>query len=257
MNKDQLSLTKAKFPTLFSFSQDYEGKDKNDIRQYFRDKPTLILGEGYWLKYERALQLLPVEDKNHLLNKLKTLTKKLSEQEGWPHFEEKLNEALVYEYLQKEGYRKIKFIQENSRNGRKPDFEILNSDFSLKGLIEVKTIRYSLDEFAAVKKETETGEGRFLQMQAKGLYEKINDALITSAIQLKSYSSSAIEIRGVYLFLNLDSGILMDLIFTPTSDLEQFLCKTKKDLYSKEQVELKIYLLSGIFGDPKEFKCKD
>ncbi|HUD19581.1 MAG TPA: hypothetical protein VMR81_04010 [Patescibacteria group bacterium] len=257
MNDDQLSLTKKKFPILFSFSQDYTGSDYNDIRQLFRDKPVLIFGEDYWSKYEQSLQSLTEKDKQYLFGKLKTLTKRIDEKAGWPHFEERLNEALAYRYLQKNGYKKIRFIDENTKNGRKPDLEILNANDSLNGLVEVKTIRFSLDEYAAVKKELETGKGRFLPMQVnKNLYKKITDDLDKAVKQLTYQGSASISLRRIYLFLNLDAGVLMDLIFTPDSDLQNFICQTKKTLDKNNHIDLKTYLLGGIPGEPKELKCK-
>jgi len=262
MNQEQIDWTQKKFPILFSFAKEYTESDADDIRQAFRDKPILLLGQEYWLKYERALQHLSDDDKKYLLERLRNTTKKLSGEKGWPHFEEVLNEALAYEKLLKDGLKKIRFIDEKENEGIKPDLKILNEDNSLRGLVEVKTTRFSDYEYKAVSEEHKTGKGRWLPMETHPtLYKKITSEIEEAINQIWSYDSTSLFTRRIYLFLNLDNGILMDIIFTPRSDLEEFLCNLKEiakkgELSRREgkTAELKIYVLSG--RNPVEL-CKN
>lgn len=261
MNDDQLKLTKQQFPLLYSFAMEYGGDNRDDLRWWILNKPILILGGSYWIKYEKALEGLLKKDREYLLEKLKKLTIRSKRQKSWNQFEEKLNEALAYMHvLQKES--QVHFIEEKQNTGEQPDIAIYTKK-QLTGLVEVKTIGYSLNEYDAVEKELSTGDGRFLQMQAhKTLYKKITDDLNKAVKQMWSYSKTKNLVRKIFLFLNLDSGILMDFIFAPKSDLEQFLCGKKKELQSgtfsvnKEKIELKIYLTSGLPAQPKELKCR-
>ncbi len=263
MNAKEIKLTESRFPILFPFAKDYTGNNPDDIRLAFRDRPYLLNGEGYWLKYERALQDLSQEDRDYLLGKLQTQTVKLSEEKGWPHFEEVLNEGLAYEYLLRDGYVKVRFVKEESAKGLNPDLKVLKDDDSLDGLAEVKSIRFSDDEYVAVKKELETGDGRFLAMDIHpNLYKKITHNIEEAINQMWSYNSSDLSLRRINLFLNLDSGNLMDVIFTPQSNLEQFLCQAKEALnvgtfsgHEGQKIELKAFVLSGT-GEPVELKCK-
>lgn len=246
MNDAHIKLTKEKFPTLFSFAQEYTDNDATDIRQHFRDKALLLFGEDYWLKYETALQVLAQEDRLFLLNRLRTVTKKLSEEKGWPHFEEILNEALVYQFLSNEGHERVCFIK-TDRKRLTPDLKIHDREGSIKGLAEVKTTRFSDDEYKIVSEEFKTGKWRFLDTSVHPtLYKKITSGIEEAIKQLWKYDSSALSIRRIYLFLNLDIGNLLDIIFTPDSDLQEFLYRLKETIKKDvKSTELKIYVLSG------------
>ena len=253
MNDEEVVWTRKKFPILYSFAEAYTKNDPSDIRQCFRDKPVLLLGEGYWLKYEEALQQLTEIDRKYILEKLCKSTKKLSTEKGWPHFEEVLNEALAYGLLIKSGFAQIRFIEETQGKGLKPDMKILDKGNSLDGLAEVKTTRFSDNEYKAVSEELRTGKGRRVPTEAHPtLYKKITSGVEEAIDQLWEYDATALSTRRIYLFLNLDSGNLIDLIMTPSSDLEEFLCQLKEivqtgTLPDKEGkiAELKIYVLSG------------
>ncbi|NTU46320.1 hypothetical protein HGA88_01720 [Candidatus Roizmanbacteria bacterium] len=255
MDQEQINITNSKFPVLIKFANEYLGENEKDIRYLFRTRPILLNGEGYWCKYEEALQVLSTTDLEYLLGRLKSATVSLSAEKGWPHFMEILNEALAYWLLRKDGYKSISFIDESS-NGLSPDIEVLDTDN--RGLIEVKTTRFSDNEYKAVSEEFEKGNGRFLDTAVHPtLIKKINAGVSEAIKQLWEYRPIHLPLRRIYLFLNLDDGNLLDIIFTPESDLKLFFCKLKATLMNGEfpsqegkNIELKIYILSG--KDPIE-----
>ncbi len=262
MDRNQIKLTFEKFPVLFNFARQYKENDPNDIRTSFRDSPVLLIGEEFWQYYEQALQTLSHEDKDFLLKKLGTTTKKLSEERGWAHFEEILNEVLAHKMLSDDNFGRVVFIDDSKEQGLTPDLKILVNGNILYGLSEVKTIRFSDDEYKVVSEELRTGKGRFLSAEVHPTLEKkIIEEVKEAVNQIWTYYSTELSIKRVYLFLNLDQGNYIDLIFTPQSDLEQFLCSLRIDTENgtiqnleNKKVQLKIYILAG--RKPVELKCE-
>jgi len=262
MDDKQRESTRVKFPVLFKFANDYHEDDSNDIRLLLRDQPKLLFGEEYFIKYESALQALSDKDRLYVLSKLSTCTIKLSQEKGWPHFEEVLNEALAAKFMIDEGLKTVEFIENDQSKGVKPDIQIVAGDSSVIGLAEVKTTRFSEDEYKALSDELKTGEGRFLSASLHPtLMKKITDGVAEALGQLWHYNSApTITTRRVYLFLNLDAGNMIDLIFTPNSDLQEFLCRLKESVrngvlprHENKNADLIVYTLSGY--KPVLVKC--
>ena len=263
MNKSIKKQTIKEYPILFGkFASQYRGKDQQDIRYHFTSRPVLLWGRNYWLKYEKALASLSQKDRLYILDKLIGSTKRLISKVkkvdvGWPHFEEILNEVLVYKWLLDEGKSNVHFIHEAS-NSCTPDLGYSTVEDNTDGFNEIKTIRFSENEYKYFESLKNSTDGRFLSLDLSPvLLKKIEETLGKALSQLWEYDSDPNKQRQITLFLNLDSEVLINLILTPSSDLEEYLqiiiTSTKNgkfDCHIGQQAKLKIYTLSGY--DPVE-----
>jgi hypothetical protein len=149
--------------------------------------------------YNGALMLL--DNESWQILKCKALEHYMDHREGQKKqgFFNQLNEAFAYRYLVRQGFKDVRFIEENKK--KSPD--IRYSVHNTQSYCEVKTLGISDDQINR-RNTMAVSDGSDYEILKNGFLKKFHDAICTAKQQLCAFGSNGL----VYIIINFDDGTL-------------------------------------------------
>lgn len=214
---------KLDFPILSSLVSPGEVYSDDDLRSKFL--VVLDVSGDFYLKYEKALSEMPTSERDYILQRLLSYTKR-HKVLGWHQFYDVLVEVEAYQYLLDVGAKNVTFIKEKGC----PDLEANMGNGTL--LLEVKNIHNSLDESSYLIESVTNPKARTVGTDIPdGLINKINSDIEKAKSQLDSYKNNTNPKKGIYMVVHPDLGVKLNNDLW--GEMDKLLEKKKNALQSK------------------------
>lgn len=149
------------------------------------------LAYQWYEAYEQAFLCLDSESWNILSAKAIEHYRQHRDGQLKEAFYNQLNEAFAYQYLQNQGYKNIKILDDSAKKKKIPDlsYEIMGKQF----YCEVKSIGVSVDELSR-SQSGESYEGSVYYSLHEGFFTKIKSKFDEATIQISEYGEGLIFI---------------------------------------------------------------